>query len=148
MKLQNYGIRCSLTNIMSSVSERAITSYEGNVWCSFFLILNVNWIFFSLRVWVVLFMLFNSCVIMVTKVSSPEHYVCEPWNVCQLQIFDQIQHLDLFFLKEGMQNQMRRANRSCRNNAIGSALESWGLFRYYIFTKSLDIDLSELKENA
>ena len=33
--------------------------------------------------------------------SSPEHYVCEPLNVAQSQIFGQIQHFGPLFLKEG-----------------------------------------------
>ena len=84
--------------------------------------------------------------------SSPEHYVCEPLNVAQSQIFGQIQHFWPLFLKEGMQKRARRDGCSCRNNAVGDALERQGLGAsfegYYTFVEALDVALSEVKEHA
>ena len=70
----------------------------------------------------------------------------------QLQIFGQIQHLGLlFFLKEGMQKRARRDHCGCQNDAVGSALERWGLGvsleGYYTFVEALDVALSEVKEH-
>ena len=59
---------------------------------------------------------------------------------------------DHFFLKEGMQKRARRDRCSCRNNAVGSALERRGLGAsfegYYTFAEALDVALSEVKEHA
>ena len=56
------------------------------------------------------------------------------------------------FLKEGMQKRARRDGCSCRNNAVGSALERQGLGAsfggYYTFIEALDVALSEVKEHA
>ena len=84
---------------------------------------------------------------------SLEQYVCEPSNVAQSQIFDQIQHFGhFFFLKEGMQKRARRDGCSCLNDAVGSALERWGLGAsfggYCTFVEALDVALSEVKEHA
>ena len=84
--------------------------------------------------------------------SSPEHYVCEPLNVAQSQIFGQIQHFWPLFLNEGMQKRARRDGCSCRNNAVDSALERRGLGAsfegHYTFVGDLDVALSEVKEHA
>ena len=83
-------------------------------------------------------------------VPSLEHYVCEPSNVAQSQIFGQMHILDHFFLKEGTQKLARRDECSCRNNAVGSALERQGLSAsfegYYTFVGALVDALSEVKE--
>ena len=60
--------------------------------------------------------------------------------------------LTTFFLKEGMQKRARRDGCSCRNDAVGSALERQGLGAsfegYYTFVEALDVALSEVKEHA
>ena len=88
----------------------------------------------------------------IKLVPSSEHYVCEPSNVAQSQIFGQIQHFGPLFLKEGMQKRARRDGCSCQNDAVGSALERWGLGAsfegYYTFAKVLAVALSEVKEHA
>ena len=56
------------------------------------------------------------------------------------------------FLKEGMQKRARRGGCSCRNDAVGSALERRCLCAsfegYYTFIEALDVALSEVKEHA
>ena len=51
-----------------------------------------------------------------------------------------------------MQKRARRDGCSCRNDAVGSALEkvrSWRIFwGYYTFVEALDVALSEVKEHA
>ena len=88
----------------------------------------------------------------IKLISSPEHYVCEPWNVCTTSIIGQIQHFLPLFLKEGMQKRARRDGCSCRNDAVGSALERRGLGAsfegYYTFVEDLDVALTEDKEHA
>ena len=88
----------------------------------------------------------------IKLVLSSENYVCEPLNVAQSQIFGQIQHFGPLFLKEGMQKRARRDCCSCRNDAVGSALERRGLGAsfegYYTFVGALNVALSEVKEHA
>ena len=66
----------------------------------------------------------------------------------QLQIFGQTQHFLPLFLKEGMQKRAHRDVCSCRNDAVGNALESKGLSEsfegYYTFVKALNVALSEV----
>ena len=85
-------------------------------------------------------------------VPSLEHFVCEPSNVAQSQIFGQIQHFWPLFLKEGVQKRARRDGCSCRNNAIDSALERQGIGAsfggYNTFVEGLDVALSEVKEHV
>ena len=51
-----------------------------------------------------------------------------------------------------MQKRARRGGCSCRNDAVGSALERQGLRAsfegYYTFVEALDVALSEVKEHA
>ena len=51
-----------------------------------------------------------------------------------------------------MQKRARRDSCSCRNDAVGSALERRGLGAsfegYYTFVEALDVALSEVKEHA
>ena len=70
----------------------------------------------------------------------------------QFQLFGQIQHFGPMFLKDCMQKHARRDACSCQNNAIGSALERWGLgtsFKgYHPFVEALDVSLSDDKEHV
>ena len=55
-------------------------------------------------------------------------------------------------MKEGIQKRARRDDCSCRNDAVDSALERWGLGAsfegYCTFVTDLDVALSEVKEHA
>ena len=84
-------------------------------------------------------------------VPSLEHFVCEPSNVAQSQIFGQIQHFwPHFLLKEGRQKRARRDGGCCQNDAVDSALEKQGLGAsfegYYIFVGDLDVVLTAVKD--